>query len=107
MLNTWRNVGSASVQPGADRRDQRLRLRALLGAAQLPAARIAAVEDEVGDALGMPRRVDERDRRALRDAEQREAIEARGVDDGLEVGDPGVDRELAESRSESPHPRSS
>ena len=59
--------------------------------AQLPAARVAAVEDEVGDPLGMPRRVGHRDRRALRDAEQREALQARRVDDGLEVADPGVD----------------
>jgi hypothetical protein len=43
----------------------------------------------------MPRRVDERDRGTLRDAEQREAIEAGGGDHRLEVGDPGVERELA------------
>jgi hypothetical protein len=39
--------------------------------------------------------VHERDRRALRDAEQREAVEPGRVHDRLEVGDPGVDRQLA------------
>jgi len=38
----------------------------------------------------MPSGVDERDRRALRDPEQRERLDARGVDDRLEVGNPRV-----------------
>ena len=57
-------------------------MSALLGAAPRPAARIAPVEDEVGDPLGMPRGEADRHGRPLRDAEQREAIEARGGDDG-------------------------
>ena len=77
---------------------QRLLVRGARRPAELPAPRVAAVEDEVGDPLGMPGRVDERDRRALRDAEQREAIEARRVDDRLEVGDPRLDGQIADAR---------
>ena len=77
MLNRWRKVGFGVRPAGADRRDHRVRVPALLVAAPQAAARVAPVEDEVGEPLGMPRRVHERDRGALRDAEQREAIEAR------------------------------
>ena len=58
----------------------------------------------MADPLGMPRGVDERDRRALRHPEQREAVDARGVDDGLEVGDPGLHGELAELAVGEPAP---
>ena len=96
MLNRWRNVGLASVQPA--------RIADAIASAwarasrprQHPAPRVAAIEDEAADPLGMPRGVDERDGSALRHPEQREPVNARGVDDGLEVGDPGLHRELAE-----------
>ena len=81
MLNRRRNAGFASVQPARIAEIIASACGALLRAAPHPAPRVAPVEDEVGDPLGMPRRVDERDRGPLRDAEQREAIEARRVDD--------------------------
>ena len=84
------------------------RVRARLATATVPAARVAAVEDEAADALGMPHGVGDRDRRALRHAEQGEAVDARRVDDRLEVGDPALaPRARRRSRSESPQPRSS
>ena len=48
------------------------------------------------DALGVPLGICDRDRGSLRGAEQRKAIEAGGIDDGLEVGHPGVDGQIAE-----------
>ena len=39
-----------------------------------PAARVPAVEDEAGDAFGVPYRVDDRLRRPLRDPEERERL---------------------------------
>ena len=48
MLNRWRKVGFASVQPARIADDHRLGMRARLAAAQHPAARVAAVEDEAG-----------------------------------------------------------
>jgi len=56
-------------------------------------AREAAVQDQVADALGVTHGVGDRDRCALRDAEQRKALEPGGIDHRLEVGDPGVERE--------------
>ena len=54
----------ARIRPaGADRGDQRVLLLALAGLAPLAATQVAAVEDEIGDALGMADRVDEGDRR--------------------------------------------
>ena len=104
MLNRRRNVGFASVQPARIAAAIASACRAPRVAAPHPAARVAAVEDEAGDPLGMTSGVDQRDRRALRDAEQREAVDARRVDDGLEVGDPGVDGELAELAIGEPAP---
>ncbi len=59
-----------------------------------PALGEATVEDEVADSLRVPHRVGDRDGTALGDAEQREALEARGVDDGLEVADEGVEGDV-------------
>ena len=55
----------------------------------------AAVEHEAADALGVLRGVGDGDRRAHRHAEQREALEPQPVDDGLEIGDEHVEREVA------------
>src|SRR4051794_13996853 len=85
--------GFGRVPAGLDGREE----SALLGglAAELAAARVAAVEDQVGDTVWMARRVGDRDRGALRDAQQREALDAAGVDDRLEVSDPRLERRLA------------
>jgi hypothetical protein len=47
------------------------------------------------DPFGVAGRIDERDGRILRDAEQGEAVDAGRVDHRLEVSDPRVDREIA------------
>ena len=105
MLNTWRNAGSSARPPGADRRDQRLFLLAL--PAQPPAARVAAVEDEIGDPLGVPRGVRHRDRRALRDAEQREALQPAASTTASRSPTQVSTDSSPTSASESPQPRSS
>ena len=69
---------------------------ARLGSAPHAPARVSPVEDEPGEPFGMPRRVHERHRGSLRDAEQREALETRRRDDGLEIRDPRLDGEIAE-----------
>src|SRR6185437_5322535 len=57
---------------------------------------VAAVQDEAAHALGMAKRVRDRDGAALRDAEQGEAVQLQVVDDGLEIADPGLERELVD-----------
>ena len=96
MLNTWRNAGSSVVHPARIAATSASSCSSL--PAQPPAARVAAVEDEIGDPLRVPRGVRHRDRRALRDAEQRKALQAGGVDDRLQIADPGLDRQLADLR---------
>ena len=93
--------------PGADRGDHRLAVRALLGAAPSSPARVGAIKDEVGDAIRMPRRIDERDGRALRNAEQREPLEPGSGDHVSRSADPYINDKSPTSRSDSPHPRSS
>ena len=56
----------------------------------------AAVEHEAADALRVLRGVGDRDRRAHRQAEQREALEPESVDDGLEIRHEHVEREVAD-----------
>ena len=89
----------------ADGRNQRLFLRLL--ATQPPAGRMAAVEDEVGNPLRVPRGVGHRDRRALRDAQQRKPIQTGGVTTAsrslTQVSTDGSPT----SASERPQPRSS
>ena len=63
----------------------------------MSAARVAAEDHEVAHALRMARRVGDRDRRALRMAEEREGrVEARRVDHRLEVAHVGVEGEVGD-----------
>jgi len=55
--------------------------------AKPPALRIAAIEDELRHPLGVAHRELHGHRAALADGEQRKALDARGVDDRLQVGD--------------------
>ena len=57
MLKRRRKVGLRVRPARADRRRHRLGVRARLVAAPHPAPRVAAVEDEAADPLGMPHRV--------------------------------------------------
>ena len=110
-VNTWRNVGLSLPQA--------TRARSIIAAvrrARSPAyraseraARVAAVQDQPGDALRMPERVVDAGRRALRDAEQRHRpVGSRGVDDRAEVRGPLIERQRAARRqSLMPQPRSS
>ena len=96
MLNTCRNAGSSVAHPARMAATSAVFLLAL--PTQPPATCIAAVEDEIGDPLRVPRGVGHRDRRALRDAQQRKPVQAGGVDDRLQITDPGLDRRLADLR---------
>lgn len=55
------------------------------------ATRIRTEQHESTDALGVAHSVRHRDGAALRDAEQREAVETRRVDHGFEISHPHVD----------------
>ena len=77
MLKRRRKAGFASVQPARIADAIASACARASSPRQHPAARVAAVEDEPTDPLGMPRGIDERDRRALRHPEQREAVDAR------------------------------
>jgi hypothetical protein len=59
-----------------------------------PPAGIGAVERHMGHALGVADGIGKRDRTALGNAEQREAVEPRGVDDRLQIRDPRVERKV-------------
>jgi hypothetical protein len=62
--------------------------------ALVAALRVAAVEDQLGDALGVEHGIGDGDRRALRDAEDGRAVHSRGFDDGFEVAHEGVERDI-------------
>ena len=64
------------------------------GALLAPAARVAAVEDEMGQALGVAHGVRDRYGATLRDAEQRKPLHAARLDRALEVVDEGFEREV-------------
>ncbi len=53
-----------------------------------PASRVRSVKDEMSDLLGVAHGVRYRDRSSLRNAEECEPIEARGVHHSLEVAEP-------------------
>jgi len=48
----------------------------------------------MGDALGVPNRVGDRYGAALGDAEQRETIDTRGIDDGFEVANEVIEGDV-------------
>ena len=58
-----------------------------------PSPRIAAEKNQAFDPFRMACRIGNGDRRTLRGAEQREAIETGGVGDRLQVGDAAFERE--------------
>jgi hypothetical protein len=58
------------------------------------ALHVAAIEHEPGHALRMTLGVGDGDGAALREPEQRKAIEAGGVHHGLEVAHPGLERQI-------------
>ena len=64
--------------------------------AHQPSARVAAVQDQVAHPLGVAHRVGDRDRRALRDAEQREALERRPRRPRSRGRAPSLERELGD-----------
>src|SRR5207248_755245 len=59
--------------------------------AEVAAAHIAAMNDELCDAFGMPARVSDRDRRAATDAHDRESFEPEVIHDRFHVGDVGIE----------------
>ncbi len=79
-------------EPALDLRFLDLRPRTPLQAS----ANEPAIEDEVADALRMPGRVGDRERRALRRTEQGEAREAGSCDDRLEIGEPRRERDIGD-----------
>ena len=95
-VKNWRNAGFSWPQPISTSFSIMSALsRCCAGRrAQQPAARIAAVQHEMRHPLWMLHRVGDRDRRALRDAEQRKALEAGRVDDELEIAQPGLEAQI-------------
>ena len=63
----------------------------LFRSAMSSAARKTAIQHKVADSLRMTHGIGHRDRRALRDAEKREAVHFRRIDDRLEVAHPGLE----------------
>src|SRR5262249_27473077 len=57
------------------------------------AARKSAVDDQMGQALGMAMRIADGDGAALRQADQGKSLEARAVDHRLEVLDKAIERD--------------
>ena len=57
-------------------------------------ARVPTIENEMADALWVARSISDRHRRPLRDAQERKAFNPDCLDDGLQITDPGVDREI-------------
>ena len=93
----WRKAGFSLAPAAAHQRQQRLGLfDASAAAPRLRRPREAAVEDELADALGMPHRIGDRERAALRDAEQREALEPRRVDHAFEIAHEGLERDVVD-----------
>ena len=95
FVNTWRNAAFSLPQP------TRIRLTSVSASSRwtgvgsrfsAPRA-YAPTSTEVRHALGMAADVLDRDRSALRHAEQRKARQAERVDDRLEVAHPDVERE--------------
>ncbi len=58
--------------------------------------RVRTEEDQTGDSFGMPGRVRDGDGSALRNAKQREAFETEIVDDGLQILNPRLEREVVD-----------
>ena len=59
-----------------------------------PAAGVGRVQDQAGDALGVARGVHDREGPALRDTEEVELREPGGVDHGLQVPHPRLERDV-------------
>src|SRR5215471_21377418 len=59
-----------------------------------PTDRVPAEQDQMGDALRMAHRVADRYRTSLRDAEEGEALESRGIHNGLQIADKRLERNL-------------
>ena len=68
------------------------------------APRVGREEDQPADALRVAGGVGDGHRAALRHAQQREALEARGVDDGFEVSHPRLEREVLDVAIREPAP---
>ena len=79
----------------------------LLGRLVPQRRRVAVVEQQPADPIGMPGRVGDRDRSALRHGHEGEPVEPGVVDDRLEIADARLEREVVTSQSDSPYPRSS
>jgi hypothetical protein len=87
-------VRAAPAEPD-DLEPRRLQLALLPGRGPPAAAPSERTEeDEVADTLRVAHRVGHGYRPSLGDAQQGEAIEAYGVDDGLEVAHPRLEREV-------------
>ena len=96
-----RRIGVGPACP--DSGDQSFMSLALAFVAAQPSARVAAVEDEPLDSLGVANGVGDGRGGALGDAQQHEPVEAGCVDDGLEVCHPAVQRELLRARDRKAH----
>ena len=95
FVNSCRKAGLSCPQPSSINliwASKAVELVSASGSRRSGPARERAEQHEVADALGMARGVGDRDRAALRDAEQREPVELGGVDDGLEIRDQDVER---------------
>ena len=97
-----RKAGVGVLPPGADRRHNSL--RQLTFAAVVAPTGITAVEHDPLHPLGMTHRIHDRDRRPLRNAEQRETLDPRSIDHGLKVRNPAIDRELIDIPVRQPTP---
>ena len=59
-----------------------------------PATRVSAEQYELGDALGMPRSIDDGFGAALREAQERKALDAEGIDNRLQILDLPLEAEV-------------
>ena len=102
MLNRWRKVGLVSVQPARIADPIASACARASSPRHMPAPRVAPVKDEAADPLGMPRRVDERDRAPWEtpSSVKRSTPAARRRSRGRR---PRFRRRVADSRSDSPH----
>ena len=89
-----RRVGLAPAEFGEAAHHLGLLALGIRAAAHQPPARVAARQHQVRDPLRVARRELDRDRRALRDAEQGDALDAEDVDDGLEVEHPALEADF-------------
>ena len=93
-VNTRRNAESGRAQPTLISRSNASSSSRSVGVGSRERRGVAAVEDQPGDPLRVPRRVRDRRRPALRHGHQREPVQPGVVDDRLEVRDACLEPEV-------------